>query len=363
MSENTRRSSAVSLASPVGRERREESNPKNSHHDPFHHPAPTKEGREGDSGLLVDVQGVTIRFRRKRDLRALLSRYDTSFRAVAKAELTINHREVVGLVGESGSGKTTLGRTILRLHEPDEGRLVFDGEDITHLRERDLRHVRRHMALVFQDPLSSFNPRHTVGTALAAPLRLTGGSDIESRIASALRRVGLPHDARDRYPHEMSGGQLQRAALARALMLSPALLIADEAVSKLDVSVRSQILNLLKDLQAEFAIAFLFITHDLHVANYLCDRIAVMFFGHIVETAPAHELFRAPRHPYTQALLATIQDMGGAPETTRRALVDPNAPGCIYQSQCPRRVARCEIEHPLTVTAGHHHTLACYNPG
>jgi oligopeptide/dipeptide ABC transporter ATP-binding protein len=363
MSENTRRSAAVSIGLPGAGEGREKPNLRNFRDDPSDHPAPTKGARGERSHLLVDVQGITIRFRRKRDLRALLSRDDTSFRAVAKAELTINRQEVVGLVGESGSGKTTLGRTILRLHEPDEGRLVFDGEDITHLRERDLRRVRKHMALVFQDPLSSFNPRHTIGTALAAPLRLTSCTDIEGQIPSVIRRVGLPHDARNRYPHEMSGGQLQRAALARALMLSPSLLIADEAVSKLDVSVRSQILNLLKDLQAELAIAFLFITHDLHVANYLCDRIAVMFFGHIVETAPARELFRAPRHPYTQALLATIQDMGGAPETVRRALVDPNAPGCIYQSQCPRRVARCKIEHPATVMAGHHHTLACHNPG
>ncbi len=313
-------------------------------------------------GLLVDVQKVTVRFRSKRGFRAVLSRGENTFPAVAEAELTINRQEVVGLVGESGSGKTTLGRTILRLHEPDEGNVVFDDEDISHLREHELRRVWRHMALVFQDPLSSFNPRHTIRTSLATPLWVTGSTQTEDQVADLLRRVGLPREVLKRYPHEMSGGQLQRAALARALMLSPPLVIADEAVSKLDVSVRSQILNLLKDLQAGLAVAFLFITHDLHVANYLCDRIAVMFFGRIVETAPAHELFRAPQHPYTQALLATIEDMGAATGTARRGLVDPNASGCIYQSQCPRRIARCEVEHPATAVVGRNHSLACHNP-
>jgi oligopeptide/dipeptide ABC transporter ATP-binding protein len=327
--------------------------------------SPPVTGRVGGSSpiALVEVEDVTVRFQRKRGLRALFTREDTSFPAVADATLTIHRQEVVGLVGESGSGKTTLGRTILRLYEPEAGRVIFDGEDITHLRERALRRVWRHMALVFQDPLSSLNPRHTIRAALAAPLRVAGTTGIERQVAVALTRVGLPLDVLDRYPHEMSGGQLQRAALARALMLSPSLVIADEAVSKLDVSVRSQILNLLKDLQAELAIAFLFITHDLHVANYLCDRIAVMFFGRIVETAPAQELFRAPRHPYTRALLATIEDAGGESETARRGLVDPNAPGCIYQSQCPRRVARCGVEHPKTVAVGQAHRLACHNPG
>jgi len=315
--------------------------------------------------LLVDVQSVTVRFRRGGGLRALLKPNEGTFRAVAEADLTISRREVVGLVGESGSGKTTLGRTILRLYEPADGTVVFDGQDITHLREHQLRRIWRRMALVFQDPLSSLNQRHTIRTALATPLRLTGGrgTELDVRAVSALQRVGLPLDALDRYPHELSGGQLQRAALARALMLSPALVIADEAVSKLDVSVRSQILNLFKDLQDQLHISFLFITHDLHVAAYVCDRIAVMFFGRIVETAPAKELFRAPRHPYTRALLATIDDQAGEDETARRGFVDPGAAGCIYQSQCPRRVARCAEAHPPTAIVGQDHMLACYNPG
>jgi len=314
--------------------------------------------------FLVDVQNVTVRFRRKRNLGAMLSSAPATFRAVAEADLTIGRQEVVGLVGESGSGKTTLGRTILRLYEPTEGAIVFDGQDITHLRERQLRaSVWRHMALVFQDPLSSLNPRHTIHTSLATPLRIGAGSgDIEDRVQASLRRVGLPLDAQARYPHELSGGQLQRVALARALMLSPSLVIADEAVSKLDVSVRSQILNLFRDLQAQLNLSFLFITHDLHVAQYICDRIAVMFFGRIVETAPARELFRAPRHPYTRALLSTLDDQPDAPDPSRRGVVDPAASGCIYQSQCPRRIASCKEAHPPTALIARAHTLACHNP-
>jgi len=319
----------------------------------------------GAEPLLVDVQDVSVRFRRKQTLQGLLRQGPATFRAVAEVNLTIGRQEVVGLVGESGSGKTTLGRTILRLIEPTEGAIVFEGQDITHLRERQLRRVWRRMALVFQDPLSSLNPRHTIRTALATPLRVSGGvsgREAEEHVAAALQRVRLPLSALDRYPHELSGGQLQRAALARAMMLSPALVIADEAVSKLDVSVRSQILNLLKDLQAALHISFLFITHDLHVARFICDRIAVMFFGRIVETAPAAELFRSPRHPYTRALLSTLDNRTGKADDTRRGLVDPEQRGCIYQSQCPRRIARCQDAHPSTAPAGGDHSVACYNP-
>ena len=311
---------------------------------------------------LVDVQAVSVRFRRRRNLARLLSPPGT-FRAVAEADLVVARREVVGLVGESGSGKTTLGRTILRLHEPAEGAVVFEGREITHLREAQLRAVWRRMALVFQDPLSSFNPRHSIHTSLATPLRITGvaGAEIGDRVAAALRRVRLPGDAAGRYPHELSGGQLQRAALARALMLAPAFVVADEAVSKLDVSVRSQILNLFRDLQSALDLSFLFITHDLHVARFVCDRVCVMFFGRIVESAPAAELFRAPRHPYTRALLATLAHSPVA--TTQRGLVDQEAPGCIYRPQCPRALPRCAEAHPPTTIEARGHTLACYNPG
>ena len=318
-----------------------------------------------DPRFLVDVQNVTVRFPRKRSLAAMIRNEPSTFRAVAEADLTVSRGEVVGLVGESGSGKTTLGRTVLRLYEPDDGAIVFDGDDITHTREHNLRDVRRRMALVFQDPLSSLNPRHTIHASLAIPLRIStrlAARDIDERAGAALRRVGLPLDARNRYPHELSGGQLQRVALARALMLNPALVVADEAVSKLDVSIRSQILNLFKDLREEFAISFLFITHDLHVANYISDRVAVMFFGRIVECAPAKELFRAPRHPYTRALLATIDDVeqdsdAGAPRRCRSGRARMH-----YQSRCPRRIARCGEAHPLTTMVAPDHTLACHHP-
>lgn len=309
---------------------------------------------------LVDMRGVTVRFKRRRGMS--LSPAPT-FRAVAEATLAVGRREVVGLVGESGSGKTTLGRTVLRLYEPAEGTIGFEGRDITHLRERALRPVWRRMALVFQDPLSSLNPRHTIGSAVGVPLRLSGVArgEVAGRVAAALRRVGLPGEAMARYPHELSGGQLQRAALARALMLEPAFVVADEAVSKLDVSVRSQILNLFRDLQAALDVSFLFITHDLHVARFVCDRVAVMFFGRIVECAPVRELFRMPRHPYTRALLATLAH--DAVVVGQRGAVDQEAAGCIYRGQCPRALPRCAEAHPPTELVADGHALACWNPG
>ncbi|WP_149537511.1 oligopeptide/dipeptide ABC transporter ATP-binding protein [Siccirubricoccus phaeus] len=312
---------------------------------------------------LVDVQDVSVRFRRRRSGLGGLFGPPPSFRAVAGATLTVARREVVGLVGESGSGKTTLGRTILRLVEPSEGAILFQGEPITHLRERALRRIWGRMALVFQDPLSSLNPRHSIGAALAAPLALSGTpkSEQQDRVAAALQRVRLPREAAERFPHELSGGQLQRAALARALMRDPVFIVADEAVSKLDVSVRSQILNLFKDIQQELETSFLFITHDLHVARFLCDRVAVMFFGRIVEVAPAAELFRTPRHPYTRALLATLDEAGE--RAGQRSAVDQEAPGCIYRAQCPRRIGRCDEAHPPTLMTAPGHALACHNPG
>jgi oligopeptide/dipeptide ABC transporter ATP-binding protein len=296
---------------------------------------------------LVDVRGLTVRFRRRRGLSLAPA---PTFRAVAEATLAVGRREVVGLVGESGSGKTTLGRTVLRLYEPAEGTIGFEGRDITHLRERELRAVWRRMALVFQDPLSSLNPRHSIGVALGTPLRLSGvaRADVAGRVVEALRRVGLPAEAMGRYPHELSGGQL----------LGPAFVVADEAVSKLDVSVRSQILNLFRDLQDALDVSFLFITHDLHVARFVCDRVAVMFFGRIVECAPVRSLFQAPLHPYTRALLATLHGGSGA-----RGAVDQEALGCVYRGQCPRALPRCAEAHPATEVVGDGHVLACYNPG
>ena len=222
--------------------------------------------------------------------------------------------EILGLVGESGSGKTTLGKTVLRLYEPQGGRILLHGRDIAHATESALRPHRRAMQMVFQDPLSSFNPRHTVGEAIATPLRLhrlCPKAEVSARVAAILDEVGLPAGFATRFPHQMSGGQLQRAAIGRALALSPELIVADEAVSKLDVSVRAQVLNLLRAVQARSNLAMLFISHDLHVARFLCHRIAVMHFGRLLEIGPTEQVFTQPRHDYTRALIGTLH---GVPE-------------------------------------------------
>ncbi len=271
-----------------------------------------------------------------------------AFRAVDDVSLTIAPGEVLGIVGESGSGKTTLAKTILRLYKPASGTLIFDGRDIGTLGEGALRPIRRQMQMVFQDPLSSFNPRVRIDDAVALPLRLHGrgsADEISCKVSALLSQVGLGPQFIGRYPHEMSGGQLQRVAIARALAVEPRLIVADEAVSKLDVSVRAQILNLLRDVQASTGVALLFITHDLRVARYLCDRIGVMFFGRLVEIGATEDVFARPRHPYTRALLSTLDDDGG-----ELAALEPPAPassgGCRYRSRCPIAKVDCAQHRP-----------------
>lgn len=284
-----------------------------------------------------------------------------TFRAVDAVSLSIKPSEIVGLVGESGSGKTTLAKAVLRLYRPSAGALAFAGQDITHLGDRALKPIRREMQMVFQDPLSSFNPRVRIGQSIALPLRLRGGiasGVITEEVEALLARVGLGPAFMQRFPHEMSGGQLQRVAIARALAMQPKLIVADEAVSKLDVSVRAQILNLLRDVQASTGAALLFITHDLRVARYLCTRIGVMFFGRIVEIGATEDVFEKPRHPYTKALLATLDETGGDP-----AALEPPAPagsGCRYRTRCPIARAECASHQPeLQPTADGKLAVAC----
>jgi len=295
------------------------------------------------------------------------------FRAVDGVSLEIRPGEVVGLVGESGSGKTTVGKTLLRLYEPRAGRITFRGNDITHLGAAALKPHRRDLQMIFQDPLSSLNPRHTVGHALAVPLllhRICSRAEVSSEVGRILASVGLSAAMRERYPHELSGGQLQRVAIGRALTLSPALIVADEPVSKLDVSVRAQILNLFKDVQAQLGLSLLFITHDLHVARYLCHRIGVMYFGKLVELAPTEQLFRAPRHPYTEAQLGTLDDELRKGERAERDFVvgaDMAGPGaaagCRYYARCPIRREVCTTAHPPLEALDAECFVACYERG
>lgn len=304
------------------------------------------------SKTLIEVSGLVVSFAQ--------SGGGGMFHAVDDVSLKIAQGEVVGLVGESGSGKTTLAKTILRLYKPAAGTLQFDGCDITRLGERALRPIRRHMQMVFQDPLSSFNPRVRIGDAVALPLRLhrpDAAHQIQSKVQDLLSRVGLGPQFAARYPHEMSGGQLQRVAVARALAVEPRLIVADEAVSKLDVSVRAQILNLLRDVQSATGVALLFITHDLRVARYLCDRIGVMFFGRMVEVGATEDVFSKPRHPYTRALLSTLDDHGN--ELATLAPPAPPSSGCRYRSRCPIARSDCITHRPELQPVGDMHTVAC----
>jgi oligopeptide/dipeptide ABC transporter ATP-binding protein len=288
---------------------------------------------------------------------------ERQFRAVDEVTLEIGAGEVLGIVGESGSGKTTLAKALLRLYRPSGGRILFRDTDLAPLGERALRPYRRDLQMVFQDPIASFNPRHTVAEALAVPLRLhrvCPRAETRRQAEAMLSRVGLSPAFADRFPHELSGGQLQRVAIGRALTLSPSLLVADEAVSKLDVSVRAQILNLLRDVQAASRLSILFITHDLYVARYLCDRIGVMYFGRLVELGPTEEIFAAPRHPYTRTLLGTLDELGGEAEETEGATAPPSPSGCRYASRCPHAAEPCASVHPAPDAVAPGHIVSCH---
>lgn len=292
--------------------------------------------------------------------------------AVDGISFDLKQGETLGLVGESGCGKSTLGRSLLKLFEPTAGQICFEGRDITALSAREMRSLRQEMQIVFQDPAESLNGRHTVGQILEEPFiihRKGSRSERQLWVRELLGKVGLPETAADRFPHEFSGGQRQRIGIARAIALKPKLLVCDEAVSALDVSVQSQIVNLLLTLQREMNLGLIFIAHDLSVVKHISDRIAVMYLGRIVEIAPAQQLYRNPRHPYTQALISAIP----VPDPRRRnqrilltgdvpSPISP-PPGCHFHQRCPHAGERCRSQSPqLEPCAGEAHQVACHFP-
>lgn len=290
-------------------------------------------------------------------------------KAVDGVDLDLAHGQTLALVGESGCGKSTLARAILRLHEPTAGEVWLDGTPVTGIGRAALRARRREMQIIFQDPYASLNPRRSVGQTLDEPLsvhRWGDRSTRQARVNELLEVVGLRPAMANRYPHEFSGGQRQRIGIARALALSPKLIVADEAVSALDVSVQAQILNLLGDIGAQFGVSYLFISHDLAVVRHIADRVAVMYLGRIVEEADTAALFAAPQHPYTQALLSAVP----VPDPTRRHgrivlpgdMPSPSAPppGCPFHPRCPVAVARCSVEVPALRELAGGARVACH---
>jgi peptide/nickel transport system ATP-binding protein/oligopeptide transport system ATP-binding protein len=274
--------------------------------------------------------------------------------AVEDVSLKVDRGETLGIVGESGCGKSTTARLMLRLLDPTAGTVRFDGRDITKLSQRALRPLRREMQMIFQDPYSSLNPRKTIGQIVGSPFAIhRTEKDARTRVRELLARVGLSPEHYNRYPHEFSGGQRQRIGIARALALQPKLIVCDEPVSALDVSIQAQILNLLRDLQSEFDLTYVFISHDLSVVRQISDRIAVMYLGRVVETGPAEAIYEHPKHPYTAALLSAVPRAGGA--SRRRIVLGGDVPSpvsppaaCVFHPRCPRfHKGHCDVETPL----------------
>jgi oligopeptide transport system ATP-binding protein len=319
---------------------------------------------------LIEVRHVKKYF----PIRAgVLQREVARVHAVDDVSFVVNEGETLGLVGESGCGKSTLGRTIIRLYEPTAGEILFQGEHIEKLGPRRLRPLRREMQMVFQDPYASLNPRKRVGTIVSDPMRIHGIGDRAARkkqVGELLKTVGLSPEHYNRFPHEFSGGQRQRIGLARALALKPKLIIADEPVSALDVSIQSQMLNLLEDLQNEFQLTYIFIAHDLGVVRHVSDRIAVMYLGKIVELSPADELYTRPIMPYTEALLSAvpIPDPDLA-EKRERIVLEGDVPspvnppsGCRFHPRCKYATEICSQTEPPLVDYGNSHFAACHHP-
>ena len=302
--------------------------------------------------LLLEVKNLSVKFP---ILGGVFQREVGAVHAVSNVSLSVSKGETLGIVGESGCGKTTLGRAIVRLYEPMEGEILYRGQDISRKSGAELRHLRRKMQMIFQDPYASLNPRMNVRAIIEEPMQLAGDvpkGERLGRVVELLELVGLRADAMNRYPHEFSGGQRQRIGIARAIALNPELIVADEAVSALDVSIQAQVINLLVDLQKKLGMAYLFIAHDLAVVHYLCDRVAVMYLGRIVEVGKAKDIYARPLHPYTRALLSAIP----ASHPRNRRDVQPlagdvpspaNPPkGCAFHPRCPVAIDLCRSAVP-----------------
>lgn len=329
----------------------------------------SRTGEQKQDDALLRVDDLSLHFP---IYRGVFGRRAGAVRALDGINLEVKSGRTLGLVGESGCGKSSAGRAILRLYEPTGGRVVFKGQDITHMRANQLRRIRPRMQMIFQDPQACLNPRMTIGAIIAEPLNEHGGmnrKERENRVRELLDAVGLNPKFADRYPHEFSGGQRQRVGIARALALNPDFIVCDEPIAALDVSIQAQVINLLQNLQQQFSLTYLFISHDLSMVRHLCDDVAVMYLGKVVEIAPREQLYKDPAHPYTKALLSAVPVPDPNVERSRQRVVlsgdvpspaDPPS-GCRFHTRCPVAFERCKKEEPAWRKVSAARWVACHH--